>query len=326
MKPALVQRRTGFVFGLATLLAVVAGGTSFAATTNIFFTQFEPGEGYSTASNLVGQAGWTGEGSGGNGILPNFITGQGQQAYIGYDAPNPADDRLFLWRPINFNPIATGYPLVTFSVLMNIRDSELVSYRDIFRWSVYNTQAKRLFSIVFDNKYADISYQLDGTNDVALTYLPFVNGSNYTLNVTMNFAANRWSATCNDTLIATNQPITTTNAALNLGDVDAVWLVNQINGTNAPGDNYMLFDNYRITAETIPVPAAQMQFLGRTGEGWTLFQVFGETGSRWAVEGTTNLVNWTALNTNVVDGISFDVVDKSAVGLKQRFYRARLVP
>jgi hypothetical protein len=293
-----------------------------AAPTNIFFTQFEPGDGYSTDFDLVGQGGWLGEGSGGNGIVNNYIAGQGQQAYIGYDAPT-AGNELFIWHPLKFDPLAAGLPIVKFSVLLNIIDSNptpTTPNRDVFGWSVYNTQANRLFSIDFDNKWLDITYQLDGTNEVYVTGFAFTNDINYTLNVTMNFGANFWSASYNGNLIATNQPITTTGATLDLGDIDAEWLIYD---ASAPGDNYMLFDNYHVTAEA---PTAQMEFLDRTDKGWALLRIFGDAGSRWAVEATTNLVNWTALKTNVVSDISFDLVDETAVGSKQRFYRARFVP
>jgi hypothetical protein len=279
-------------------------------------------EGYTTASNLVGQADWLGYGSGGNGILNEFIIGQGQQAYIGFSAPDIGDDQLVAWQPLNFSPLAANLPSVKFSVLMNIVDSTNDSF-DNFRWSVYNSQVDRLFSLDFDNYYTNVSYLLDGTNALVPTGVSFAPGSNYALLVSMNFASNRWSATLNNALLATNQPITTTHTALNLGDIDAVWLVYD---TNAPGNNFMLFDNYRVTADALLVPPAQMQFLGRTGEGWALLRVFGPDGSRWAVEGTTNLLNWSALKTNVVSGISFDVVDTTAAGLRQRLYRARLVP
>ena len=323
MKSRLYLQQFLRALGLPTI-ALVALTSTFAAPTNIFFTAFEPGQGYTTASNLVGQAGWMGEGSGGNGIVNEFITGQGQQAYIGYSAPAVGDDQLVAWQPLNFSPLAARLPVVKFSVLISIVDSTTNNNQfDNFRWSVYNTQVDRLFSLDFNNYYTNINYLLDGTNTLVATGISFASGANYTLFVTMNFASNRWSATLNNALLATNQPITTTGAALDLGDVDAVWLVYD---TNAPGDNFMLFDNYHVTAEALPVPPAQMEFLRRTVEGWALLRVFGLDGSRWAVEGTTNLLNWSALRTNVVSGISFDVVDTTAAGLKQRYYRARLVP
>lgn len=300
-------------------------GTATAAPTNIFFTQFEAGEGYSTNADLWGQNSWTGAGSGGNGILSGFIPGQGQQAYIGFAPPDPGSDQLYVWRPINFNPLAAGLPVINFSVLMRIADSSNTNY-DYFRWSTYNMQGDRLFSIEFDVYALVVNYQLNGTNSVVTNRTAFVPDQDYVLNVSMNFASNRWSATLGNALVATNQPISTTAAPLNLGDVDAVWLVYD---TNAPGDNYLLFDNYRITAQALtvpPVPPARVQFLGRTAEGWSLLRVTGEEGSRWSLDATTNFVNWAYLRTNTITGGSFDYVDMTAAPLTRRFYRARLVP
>ena len=310
-----------FTLVVASLLSLQIAPT-LAVTTNVYSTQFETTQGYNINLNLEGQAGWLGSGTGGNGLITNAISGQGQSAYIGFDAPNPADDSLVIWKPINFNAVAAGYPVVKFFTQMRIEDSTN-SFYDIFRWSIYNTQGDRLFSLDFDNDFLDISYLLDGTNNIQFTTNQFVNATTYTLMVTMDFASNRWSASFNGAIIATNQFITTTNAPLNLGDVDAVWLVNQISGTNAPGDNYMIFDNYTITAE---MPPAQVQFLGRTGEGWSLLRVNGQANSRWALDATTNFVNWIALKTNVISGTFFDHVDTTSAGLPRRFYRARLVP
>lgn len=310
-----------FTLVVASLLSLQIAPT-LAVTTNVYSTQFETTQGYNINLNLEGQAGWLGSGTGGNGLITNAISGQGQSAYIGFDAPNPADDSLVIWKPINFNAVAAGYPVVKFSTQMRIEDSTN-SFYDIFRWSIYNTQGDRLFSLDFDNDFLDISYLLDGTNNIQFTTNQFVNATTYTLMVTMDFASNRWSASFNGAIIATNQFITTTNAPLNLGDVDAVWLVNQISSTNAPGDNYMIFDHYTITAE---MPPAQVQFLGRTGEGWSLLRVNGQANSRWALDATTNFVNWIALKTNVISGTFFDHVDTTSAGLPRRYYRARLVP
>src|SRR6478736_3922243 len=314
------------------LMFVTLGSSAHAVTTNLFSTQFEASESYSSSLDLAGQQGWAKEGSGGNGVVVSGL--QGQSAYIGFAPPNLVDDSLVLWRPINVNPVVAGFPLVKFSVLLNIIDSSNGRY-DIFRWSVYNQQLNRLFSIDFDNDYLDVSYRLDGTNSTFFTNIPITNNSNYLMQVTMNFAANRWSATLNNVLIATNQPMTTVNASLTLADIDAVWLVNQVgftntqgqvNYTNAPGNNYLLFDNYQITAESIVIPPTQVRFLGRTTEGWGLLRVTGAEGGRWAVEGTTNFVNWTALKTNQISGGSFDFVDTTSGGLARRYYRARYVP
>jgi hypothetical protein len=148
-------------------------------------------------------------------------------------------------------------------------------------------------------------------------------GAIYTLTVTMNFALNYWSATLNSVLLATNQPITTTGKQLTIGDVDAVWA---LYNTNAPGNNFMLFDNYTITAEAFRPPAPRVTLLGLTGDGQTLLRINGQNGSRFAIEASTNLLNWTPLKTNLVTDGSFDYVDTEAPAFSRRFYRARWVP
>lgn len=304
---------------------LLARSPAVAVPTNVFYTQFETTEGYNSALDLVGQNSWTSSGTGGNGILSNFFAGQGQQAYIGFAPPDPGGDQLYVWRPINFNPLAAGLPVIDFSVLMRIADSSNTNY-DYFRWSTYNTQGDRLFSVEFDVYGLVVNYQLNGSSPLVTNVATFVPNQDYLLNISMNFASNRWSATLGNALVATNQPISTTAAPLNLGDVDAVWLVYD---TNAPGDNYLLFDNYRITAQALtvpPVPPARVQFLGRTAEGWSLLRVTGEEGSRWSLDATTNFVNWASLRTNTITGGSFDYVDMTAAPLTRRFYRARLVP
>jgi hypothetical protein len=316
-----MKTKSYWVFGIGIFL--LCAGNSFAITTNVYSTQFEAAQGYNTANDLAGQQGWLKSGTGGNGVVSNGIANQ--SAYIGFAPPNPANSSLILWKPINFNPVTAGYPVVKFSTQLSIEDSTNAR-RDIFRWSIYNIPGNRLFSIDLDNENLDLSYLRDGTNTLFITTNLFTNSVIYTLNVTMNFASNRWSASLDNRLIATNQPITSTNAQLTLGDIDAVWLVNQISGTNAPGNNFMVFDNYTITAETLTDPTAQVQLLGRTVEGWTLLRVNGQNGWRWSLDATTNLVNWTALKTNPISGTSFDHVDTTSAGRPHRFYRARLVP
>jgi hypothetical protein len=314
----------------AILLAMAVVGGGFigvrGATTNLFFTQFETAQGYSINSPLIGQPSsgtvkWAGQGVGGNGVTNNYVAGQGQQALVGRRAGNPADD-IYVWYPLNFAPLTSGYAIVTFSVVMSIEDSTN-GESDNFHWSVYNTAGHRLFSLDFDNFDRTINYDLDDPNAAVVTDWLFDRFTDYDLTITMNFASNRWSATFGGAVIATNLPITTTGAALTLGDIDAVWLPYY---PEAPGNNFMLFDDYRVTAETIPILPAEVQFLGHAAGGWGLVRVSGQEGTRWALEGTTNLVNWTALKTNPISGGFYDHIDATAAGLNRRFYRARFVP
>ena len=306
---------------LALLCFLWAGGlsSSLGTPTNLFSTQFESAQGYNPNLNLAGQNGWTAFGSGGNGLTNGFFGGQGQQAYVGYFPPAPGYSNLFVWQPINFSPVAADLPLVKFTTLMSIVGSTNGQF-DFFQWQVFNNQTQPLIVIDFDTDTTKVGYFLDGTQYVD-TGVKFGLGATYTLTVTMNFASNRWSATLNSALLATNQPMTTTGKQLTLGDVDAVWTLYI---TTAPGDNFMLFDNYTITAEALTPP--RLTFLGRTGNGQTLLRLNGQTGSKFAIEASTNLVNWTALKTNLVTDGSFDYVDSGAPAFSRRLYRARWVP
>ena len=310
------------MYHFALLCFFWAGGlsSSLGTPTNIFSTQFESSQGYNPNLNLAGQNGWTKFGSGGNGLTNGFFGGQGQQAYVGYFPPAPGDSKLFVWHPINFSPVAANLPLVQFTTLMSVVGSTNGQF-DFFQWHVFNNQAQPLIVIDFDTDTTNVGYFLDGIQYVD-TGVKFALGATYTLTVTMNFALNLWSATLNSALLVTNQPITTTGKELTVGDVDAVW---NLYLTNAPGNNFMLFDNYTITAEALTPPRPRLTFLGRTSNGQTLLRLNGQNGSKFAIEASINLVNWTALKTNLVTDGSFDYVD-TAAAFSRRLYRARWVP
>ncbi len=244
-----------------------------SAVTSIYATGFEASEGYTTNLDLVGQNGCVGSGSGGNGIVAEFFPGLGQQAYVGFTPPSTNDSNLVVWQPINLNPVPTNTPIVSFSALMGITDSSNTNWDD-FYWSVYNSQGDRLFTLDFDNYYLEVNYALDGTNQFVSTGATFTNGPIYTLTLTMDFGRGRWSAALSGVVLATNQPMTTTNAPLNLGDVDAVWVPYDLAN---PGDNFMVFDNYQLTRQAVPRPPRLCNPLS----GWTTVpRCCASTGSR----------------------------------------------
>jgi hypothetical protein len=106
---------------------------------------------------------------------------------------------------------------------------------------------------------------------------------------------------------------------MNLGDIDGAWAIYD---QNAPGDNYMVFDDYRVSAS---VPAPQLTLLGITN-GSPNLRVTGFADNHFAVEASADIMTWSALQTNVTTGGTFSYVDESAAGLPLRFYRARWVP
>lgn len=303
------------------LLVVLLPPARLAAATNLYSTRFETSEGYDPKYELIGQKGWISDTttfSGGNGLLTDFLGTQA--AYVGLFPLDPATNYLAVWQPINYKPLTTGMPVVKFSATMAVIDSTN-GYRDDFFWSVYNSQGNNLFTVDFWNHDLGIYYVLDGNSPFVFTGVSFTNDEPYTLGVTMDFSRNRWNATLNGAPLVTEQPITTTNAPLNFGDIDAVWII----GDSAnPGDNFMIFDNYQLTAEA--APAASLAPLGRPANGQFSLRLTGPSGSRYAIDASSNLVQWSALKTNTITDGSFDYVDTSAGSSSKRFYRGRLVP
>jgi hypothetical protein len=302
-------------------------GTSFAASpTTLYNTGFEEAQGYISARPLIGQRGWIG-----TDILETFSTGLivdgfpgfGQQAYIGFNPLSPGLGSLNLWQPLDLAPVPTNTPIVKFSVLMEIVDSDNGEY-DCFRWSVYNTNQNRLFTLDFDNLKLTVCYLLENSTHFVSTDQTFANGTRYALLVRMDFGRNTWSATLNDVLLATNLPITVANSPLNLGDIDAVWFYGQ---PDSPGNNYMVFDNYQVTVEPRPSPPPpRLTALGRLNNQF-LMRLTGEPNTNYVIDATTSFTNWLALRTNNTGNAgSFDFLDVSSPSFPRRFYRGRLVP
>ncbi len=303
---------------LRLLLLLAAGlllllNPRWVRATVVYYTGFEASEGYTTNLDLASQNGWRSLGSGGNGLLTGVFPGKGQQAYIGFSPPNPGNDTLEVYKPLN-----KTLPHVQFSVTMSVFDSTTTN-RDDFYWGFYNQDGDLLFSLDFYNVDLGIYYYLDGTNSGKWSELEFTNGVESALSVDLDFANNRWSAVFDGALLATNQPITTVGSPLNLGDIDAGWLISD---TNAPGDNYMVFDDYLITAS---VPPPELSVLGIL-DAAPVLRLYGTPDMAFAIEASTNFARWAPLKTNVATGGWFDFVDDAAVGLPRRFYRSRWVP
>ena len=304
--------------GLALLVAL--GGTARADTV-LYHTGFEAAEGYTTSLDLVGQRGWEGIGSGGNGILDGVFPGLGQQAYVGFAAPGAGYSNLFVYPRVDFPSTLNQATNLRFSVDMAVLDSTNGEYDD-FQWAVFNGEGQMLLGLDFDNYATNVNYYRDGTNRWIPTGKSFAPNAQYHLTLDMDLAHNRWSARLGTLLLVSGQPITTAGAALTVADIDAAQVFYD---PAAPGNNYLVFDNYMITAQFPFPPAPHLDFLGRTN-GAPALRLHGEDGWRFALDATANFANWTGLTTNSPAGGSFDYVDAAGRALPRRFYRARWVP
>lgn len=309
----------GLWMGLAAACAASAQSNDLVV---LYSTGFEVSEGFDPDYTLVGQGGWVGYGTGGNGMVSNAFVGEGQQAFIGYNPPEDTNDFLNVWRPAAFTP-ASGEPArARFSVWMAIVDSSNGSYDD-FRWSVYNTNGHRLFSVDFDNSTWDISYLLDDGQEFVSTGQYFTNDILYELAIEMDFTANRWQASLDGEPLTTNLPITTVSHPLNLGDVDAVWA---IRNREAPGDNYMLFDRYRIEVSRPPAAQPRLEAVGKLAGSQFVLRVLGQASQLVVLEASAALPSnrWTAIETNTIPASGeWLCLDPAAGSHPHRFYRAR---
>jgi hypothetical protein len=309
-----------FSVGLLAVLGVTLAASSAPIT--VFSTGFEPSEGYDELYTLYGQEGWEAAGNGGNGLIsdPYGFPTMGQQAYVGYLGPESVEDGLWLWRPLGFSPVPDETPLVRFNVDMAIYDGT-GSDRDEFRWEVYTTNGNRLFTLAFNNSDRKISYWLETSASAVNTGRTFNRDTRYHLQVLLDFLHNRWSATLDTTLLATNQPMTQTGVALDLGDIDAVWIYAD---PAWPGDNFMLFDNYQVTRDSLSRPTLDSPGLAN---GRFSLRLRGEPGWRYAIDSCDLLGSmWIPRGTNLADNGGMFRFTNNPAPPPQRFYRARLVP
>ncbi len=108
---------------------------------------------------------------------------------------------------------------------MSISDSSN-GYWDDFHWGVYNVDDEFLFEPGFRQLLLGrFTIGCKMPRRECIPGVTFTNDVIYQLQITMDFTQNRWSATLDDQLLATNQPITTGSSALNLADIDAGWEV-----------------------------------------------------------------------------------------------------
>ena len=118
---------------------------------------------------------------------------------------------MSVWWPANFTPDTNSLPVVRFSVLTSVIDSDNFFYDD-FHWSVFNRAGDRLIALDFDNNDLNVYYLLNDNSGYHATGVAFTNEIIYNLEIIMDFARNRWSATLDDTPLVAELPISSTPA------------------------------------------------------------------------------------------------------------------
>ena len=296
----------------------------------VFETGFEQEEGYQLDADLVGQMGWLafdgGDSflestvTGSSGLVDGFLEGGGQQAYLGYLPPDPElnTEFLSLLRPFDY-PLGDFVSIqrLRFSVVMSIVDSSN-EQRDNFRWSAYNTEGFRLFTLDFDNETKDIAFALDDGEPLQTTGYEFENSVFYDLTMEMDFQSNQWTASIGGVIVVDALPMTTQGNRLDLADMDAIWAIYD---PRNPGDNFLVFDDYRLESFD---PLYTFHFDCRVTFRWTMC-------SEVARRAQCSLVCLPSNDLSVWQEASSDVslgndgtaswIDSTASGQSHRFYR-----
>jgi len=312
-------RRTIVACWLAVSLGL-AGTTALGQARTVYYSGFEPGQDYDAKHPIIDQDDWQGEGTGGNGLVEDNFEGLGQQGYIGYWPPlEDSEEYTSLWRSVE--GIGQEETKVTFTVLMMIVDSTN-DQSDDFRWTVYNSEVQRLVTLDFDNETRNINYALDD-NIFLPTGYSFEHEALYELKFVMDFAANMWTVFVGDQAIVNDKKLTTTGASLTFGDLGPIWVYRK---PETPGNNYMVFDEYKITVETSDEPLKTPPTLAWTGwmdDGRAMLQMGGDDATDYTVEVSDDLKTWTPLETAKPGDTGKEITDADALDYEQRFYRAR---
>ena len=226
----------------------------------IYETDFEM---FPLGTNTLGFDGWDDNdpNSGTSGIYEPG-TG-GQAAWIGY---NPTRQKeVNLYRRVN---VPSGTGVVEFSVDLRIVDSTSArNYRrDVFGFPFYNSDGIPFGEILFDNDTQKI-IRWEGGEQWIDTGHSFVRDADYTLSVTMDLDKKKWTAYLGEQLIFKDATMNSTGLPRNLGGVAVRWVpISQ----GYSGDNYMVFDNYRLsTTKQTPVIISANAAEAKVGQPFT---------------------------------------------------------
>jgi len=322
--PALLRRwfaTAGAVLFPALAALLLSAGRATAI--ELYYTDFES----FTAGDdhWAGTDGWlaNSKGVGVHGIDNEIVAGLGKTAFLGFK--QPLSTIVTLMRPVNYNPVAAGRPIIEFETLMGIEDSTN-GHRDSFFFSFYNTNGNFLASIRFSNEALTYGvWRLDGTNQYD-TGTQFTRNDLHLLYASIDFSTNRWSADLDGIPLFTNAVFNNTGQPLSLYGVSAEWQLASTSVTNH-GDNWLLVADWAIRAFPKGESPLLIHSNGVNTAGYPWLSWNGEAAFDYRVEYMTNLqatwqTNLTASTfTSTPSAGPITYTDPSALPASNRWYR-----
>lgn len=248
---------------------------------------FATGVGTASAPKLVGSDGWTMVANPAPvapgtiatwypfaGIDSGLVTGMGQTAALGcldhvnFSMPPNTTQFIRVGRKVATEPVLAGnLPIIDFYCQLGLTQSTN-SRHDDFELLVYNWDDKVLGGLTFDltqNKLFryDANEYNSGSADPPYTdtglSLASLYGTVVEVTMRVNYKTNTWTATVGGVQVVggatfTRRPTTGSSpAARTFGSLQARWYIATV---GYPGNNWMLFDDWSITASAEPtIPA-----------------------------------------------------------------------
>jgi len=314
-KGASLNSARSVILWLALLLvAIPAGAITLYSTA---FEEFTAGD-----DRWAGTNGWLGSsvGAGVHGIDQDILPGLGKTAFLGFNRPKQTFVTVF--RPVLYDPVTNGTPVVEFETLMGIVDSTN-GLRDSFFFTFYNSAGNMLAALRFDNSDLNFGiWRLNGVSQVD-TGVNFIRSELHLLFASIDFSNNRWSADLDGIPLFTEVPFNESSQTQNLGYVAAEW---QLSGatTNNYGNNWMLVADWAVRAFPPTNTPCAVESLGWTVDGAPSVAWTGSIGFDYTLQYSEDLLSWSSdltqgVYTNILSMTPLVYIDHAAVS--RRFYR-----
>jgi hypothetical protein len=234
--PSRQRRLIALFWGLISTMTVSAA--------TLFSTDFET---YRVGDDLlVGQDGWTatGTGTGISGVLADAVTGLGRSAFIGYGFPSSSPIRLFhgLGLPAS-DPLPTR---ISLQGLAGVAASG-AGDDDLFRIAIRLRDGSMVASVVFNLRTASYGIWSATSVSQSLSSVTLSPEHLYGFVIELDLERQVWSAHLDGFPVVTQGTLPSFDAEqIRSATMSFEW---EITTLSNPGDNWMIFDELKVTSE-----------------------------------------------------------------------------
>ncbi len=284
----------------AIVLGIMALSQTNAAQREIYFTDFEDAQ--AGDDNLAGYDNWNASpiNRGSHGIDSEAVPGLGKSAFIGYNSPGNSRTSAIVLRSIPHDPLTTGEPIIRLVAAVGLNDSENDSpfggdpARNNFFITFFNSSGQTLASLNYNNTEEAFGLWRDDGINTYDTEEEFIRNEVQILVIEIDLVGNTWSVDLGGFQIFRDQPFTAKNGVdIDLGGTAITWQRNQ---GNSWGNNWMLFDDWAVYADTSKLVIAEKNLsinsVNRSANGNVTIRWNAQPGFLYQVEYSDDMQNW----------------------------------